>query len=402
MPKNKDKHRNRDGDSRSKKKKNKRRKQNDDRSSRAGSGRDNHRSGTSPGEDRDDSRASVRGSDSVASSVPKSIVTATETGGKKPADPWTAQFRTCIRQQLWNDRKFLTSEKQAKSTAVKICKSSNIRGCHEDTPEAAANRAQLADEKHMLVQSMFNNQRSNVQGRMKTACANLIKDNKTLPTPDTIIQCALRDTECDRDAFVFFWDVLLPKCVLIREQWGREVRWFNRISVAAPDEFEHITPSTEAFAACVYKNCYQKWHRLVELGLSNTKNLQILETEDQVRKKKKSKDTQCMSLEKEPKLAAEWTQSGKGQTRWTGWKTEGAEFYKDLAKQCEQNRNERHNEALEQEVLELVKAKHDIAADCTLEEWQSGKKGRKKKANTASNEVENLWDESDDECAAFL
>ena len=67
----------------------------------------------------------------------------------------------------------------------------------------------------------------------------------------------------------------------------------------------------------------------------------------------------------------------------------------------EQGRNLETTKDLELEVLQLVKAKHDLEADLTLEQWLSGKKGRKPKA-AIDTQVDNLWDESDDECAAHL
>ena len=201
-----------------------------------------------------------------------------------------------------------------------------------------------------------------------------------------------RDPDCDKQLFVWWWDVYIPKAAGSSKIWPHEKRWFGCISTDCPPgkpDKPFITPSTEAWGLILIENCRDRWPKLKAQKENHAGRLVYT---SKIPDKKKAGVT-YVDVSKDKAFLGKYTQPSSGQMAFSGWSNAGMERYAELMGLNKSSRALPTTEALEKEILELVRQKHSIEG-ANWDEYTAKLRNNKPKP-TQPTEVKDLIDWGD-------
>jgi len=201
-------------------------------------------------------------------------------------------WKTC-KNEKFRTVKFISSESQLMQVTEEVLDSyqwdsytyygEDDNETEEETAERkrcsaiiSTNRALWTKTYHKEVLAAFNKRRSYTQEWCKDEFFKLLDAGKTPPQPKLILKIAQQKinikSSAEMEAFVWYWDHLLPGVEGAKQYWSPSYRHHDTISNAhLPNEENKlcITLGSEAFLALIYDGCYPKWLAIHEWQKAN-------------------------------------------------------------------------------------------------------------------------------------
>ena len=303
--------------------------------------------------------------------------------------------RDTIRDQIWRTVKFISSDQQVKMlTTLTLKKTGFSNKFEEDGKKLTKEGEEWVEEHSAFCLSQLCILRSYCQNLMKDTCIQWMKDNKVneLPSLEELMKIIRRDPDCDKELFVWYWDVFIEKCTASAKVWNEKIKHFGLISTHAPPNAPgnvYITPSTEAFGVLVMENCRTRWPKLMEVKGTSSKPIRYYSGDVAP----KSAGKEYVNVKTDPEYMGKYTKVDAGNKKFGGWTQEGLLLYKNLVKDNKIGRAKDTTTKLEKEILDMIRKKHNVQGN-TYEEYQQHLKGDKPEA-VELQEVEGLIDMDD-------
>ena len=257
---------------------------------------------------------------------------------------------------------------------------------------------EIVEKNASLINKILNDHRSSCQHGMKEVCIAWMKQNhrKTLPSNAEFMKIIERDEDVNKELFKWWWDIYMPKAAGSQKIWNDKVKYYGLLSTHAPPDTPkkpYITPSTEAWGMLLIENCRNCWPKI--MALKATSGNRITYTKGS--KANTKANTTYVNVETDPTFLGTYTKTDAGQKKFGGWSNEGLKRYKELYFLNKEARKKATTPALEQEILDALRAENGIEA----ETWEDQRKKTTGKTTgvVPAEEVADLFgtDELDDE-----
>jgi hypothetical protein len=288
------------------------------------------------------------------------------TSGKKksPNLPETTKLflRPHFKEKVWRLIKFVSSDKQLAQMATYYLKTSALAsGKFTKAGKLSPSGAQWVENYADTLSKILNDFRSSCQNNLKKVCFSYMKAKKVskMPKIDEFLKIIARDPDLDKELFIWWWTEFMPKASGSSRLWNKQVYCFGTLSSMAPPSTPnepYITASTEAFGVLVLENCASRWPAL--LGVDKEGKAGVIQYTKRDMPDKKGSNR--ISTTRNPEFMGKYTRSDLGQKKFGGWSKEGLQRFAELCKIAKEGRQKETTEALETDVLVMIRDENEI------------------------------------------
>jgi len=300
-------------------------------------------------------------------------------------------LKETLKEKVWPLIKFVSSDKQMQQLAMFTLKQSGLQERFNERGQITTSGREFVDAYAGTVNKLLNDHRSSCQNSMKEVTIAYMTANRLeeLPDNEEFLKILRRDKDVNKDLFVWWWDVYLPKAAGSAKVWNHTNKFYGLISEhhppGKPDNL-YITPSTEAWGMLLIENCRKRWPKLKAI---KQKGVKLVYTKGKSKTPAKP-GTKQIDVSAQPEFLGTYTNCDAGQKKFGGWSSLGLRRFADLVKMNKHGRKKETTVGLEQAVLDLVRSNHDITCD-TWEEEKRKSRGSKPPPAPAE-EIVDLFD----------
>jgi hypothetical protein len=317
-------------------------------------------------------------------------------------DGMIREIRGKIKNQVWRKVKFVADEAQGDKLAKIV-----YRAIKLDRNAPKLDILAFINTYQDKCCRELNARRTYLMGRLEGPALQFKNSddlgNGEFPTDEQMEMCLKREIDVNdtlqMDIFVWYWNVMLPKCAGSGQVWKESQRHFAIMSEAATGNDPknlYITPSTEAFAALSIENCRTKWTNFIPIRADHPgKNIKVCKYQ------KKTTIVPPVGTEFEhdggdirlygEKFHGKYTSADGGQQKFGGWDNDGLMRFNELHKMAKEGRKKADCKVIERASLAIVRENLDIT-EATHKDHIKAKNGK----NKGDKNEYTSW-ESDDE-----
>jgi len=305
-------------------------------------------------------------------------------------------LRLAVKTHLWPTIKFSKGDAAQLNAALLVTRASGLPNKFDEAGRPTEEGRLFAERNMKAINDLLNSHRNYVQGTLKTAMfAYMKKKNLDKPPPvDAFLKILTRDPSLDEDLFEWYWDTFVYKATGNQKIWSHQHRYYGLLSSYGPPtkikSRPYITSATEAFAVLIVDNCEHKWPLLFKAEQESQGK--IVYYKEEVKEKKAG--FLYVNTKKHPEWVGKYTEPEIGQVEDGGWTNQGLKRYIELRAMAEEGRKKPTTPALEQKILNKLRAKYGIEGDSYEEYMQRKRKGKGKELE-ANEALDDLYMDDD-------
>jgi len=330
-----------------------------------------------------------------------STVATTASRGKKRKSNLNEEvkntFRKVIKQNIFNTTKFVSSDDQLLRLAYMVLKAADIPGFFTEAGgkfKPTPTGVHAAENFKSDIGNILNDCRQYASNQIKGVYFAYWDEKKRADPIDMkgLLQVLSRDPAVDQDLFAFYWANLIPKATGNSKLWPDERKFFGTLSTAAPPatpEKPYITPSTEAWLVLCIENNAVRWPKLWKQK-KETPGVKLCYSKKGSAAKP---GYRVLDTDKDDEWNGLYTNTDSGQKTYGGWSPDGLRRYRQLVGLCVQGRAKDTTPALEQQILDKIRAIKGITARTWEEHARSLRGGTG--APDPVEEIDGLVDEDE-------
>ena len=220
----------------------------------------------------------------------------------------------------------------------------------------------------------LNSQRNAINAAIrKIALEHMKNHNDQLPPMQGLLDCLKRElpvTDENKPIILFYVDTLLPKFGGVGNPYGKNIRYYKRISEAISSKTSKkidISEATEAFGVLICENSWARWMEEGRIKKEEPravgKQIHVLDdrktTSSTVNPNKKF----IAKMSEFPLLEPHYTIPHVGQKQYGGWSQKGIDRFVKLKKANGKARIKPHGIKWEKDVLAMLRKEFNITED---------------------------------------